>query len=91
MSVQEQEKLRKKHYSEAMRYMDNAKECLKNAKKDGKYYNDPKYVRMACGAAYNGVLIALEGYFKLKDVEMPKGRGRVRLYRLKAIELFHGA
>jgi hypothetical protein len=56
--------------------MDNAKECLKNAKKDGKVYRDPKYVRMACGTAYSGVLIALDGYVQLKGADKPKGKER---------------
>jgi len=54
-------------YKEALRYMDNAKEILrtKAAKKDGAY-QDAKYVRMACGTAYNAVLIALNAYLKMK-------------------------
>ena len=35
MSVKEQEKIQEKYYSEAMRYMDNAKESLKKANKEG--------------------------------------------------------
>jgi len=83
MSIQEQEKTKERYYSEAMRYMDNAKEYLKNAKKEGNYYRDPKYVRTACGAAYNGVLIALDGYLLLKGIEKPKGKNR------KSIEYYH--
>ena len=83
MSIQEQQELKEKYYSEAIRYMDNAKECLQKAKKEGKYYRDPKYVRMACGTAYNGVLIALDGFLLLKDVKMPKGKDR------KSIEFYH--
>jgi uncharacterized protein (UPF0332 family) len=83
MSIQEQQELKEKYYSEAMRYMDNAKECLQKAKKEGKYYNDPKYVKMACGTAYNGLLVALDGFFILKDVEMPKKKER------KSIEFYH--
>ena len=54
-------------YKEALRYMDNAKEILrtKAVKKDGAY-QDAKYVRMACGTAYNAVLIALDAYFEKK-------------------------
>jgi hypothetical protein len=51
-----------------MRYMDNARETLKKAGKDGPRYTDKKYVRTACGTAYNGVLIALDAWFKLKEV-----------------------
>ena len=76
MSVQEQQQTKEKYYREALRYMANAKECLKNARKEGNYYRDPKYVRMACGTAYNGTLIALDGYLSLKGVERAKGRGK---------------
>ena len=76
MLIQEQQKLKIKHYSEAIRYMDNAKECLKNAKKEGGYYNDQKYVRMACGTAYSGVLVALDYFLILKGINKPKGKVR---------------
>ena len=33
------------------------------------FYLDDKYVKTACGNAYNGVLKALDGYFILKDVK----------------------
>ena len=76
MSTQEQQELKEKYYSEAIRYMDNAKEYLKNAKKDGNYYNDKKYVKTACGVAYNGLLIALDGFLILKGMDKPKGKLR---------------
>jgi len=78
MSVQEQQQTKEKYYSEAIRYMANAKECLIKAEMDdiGKFYNDPKYVRMACGTAYNGVLIALDGFLILKGIHKPKGKER---------------
>jgi len=85
MSIKEQEILKQEYYSEAMRYMENAVCCLRNAKKEGKYYNYQKYVKMACGTAYNGVLIALDGFFMLKDIKIPKGKNR------KSIEFYHGA
>ena len=68
MSIEEQQELKEKYYTEATRYMDNAKEYLKNAKKEGNVYHDPKYVRTACGTAYNGVLIALDCFFTLKGI-----------------------
>ena len=82
MSVQEQQKIKEKYYGEAMRYMDNAKEYLKGAKKENSIYRDPKYVRTACGAAYNGVLIALDGFLLLKGIDKPKGKAR------KSIEFY---
>jgi hypothetical protein len=68
MSVEEQATLKREYYGEAMRYMDNAKEYLKNAKKEGNIYRDSKYVSTACGMAYKGVLIALDGYCRLKGI-----------------------
>ena len=76
MSIQEQEDTKVLHYGEAMRYMDNARECLQKAKKEDYVYRDTKYVRMACGTAYSGVLIALDGFFALKGVESPKKKSR---------------
>ena len=76
MTRDEQQQFKIKHYNEAIRYMENAKATLQKAKKEDDYYQDKKYVRTACGTAYNGVLIALDAYLKLKDVEMPKKRRR---------------
>ena len=76
MSRDEQQQLKIKYYNEAIRYMDNAKETLQKAVKEDDYYRDRKYVRTACGTAYNGVLIALDAYLILKDVELPKKKRR---------------
>jgi len=76
MSIQEQQTLKEKYYREAIRYMDNAKECLTKAKKEGGYYNDPKYVKMACGTAYSGLLVALEGFLILKGLHKPTAKDR---------------
>jgi hypothetical protein len=76
MSIEEQQEIKQRNYAEAMRYMDNAKETLQKAKKEDYFYKDRKYVRTACGTAYNGVLLALDAYLKLKDVEMPKKKRR---------------
>jgi len=76
MSVQEQQEMKEKYYAEAMCYMDNAKEYLKQAQKGGKIYRNPKYVRTACGTAYNGVLIALDCYLMLKGVKKPSKKDR---------------
>jgi len=80
MSTHEQQEVREKHYHEAIRYMDNAKETLKKARKEDDYYTDRKYVRTACGTAYNGVLIALDGYLLTKGVEPPKKSRRSITY-----------
>jgi len=76
MSAQEQQEIKEKYFSEATRYMDNAGEFLKKAKKEGKFYHDPKYVKIACGTAYSGLLVALDGFLILKGVQKPKGKLR---------------
>jgi len=46
---------------EAERYLANAKQILtEKAEKDGDYYNDSKYVKMAGDTAWKGVLVALD-------------------------------
>lgn len=52
---------------EAKRYMNNAREILreKALKEDG-YYQDSKYVKMAGHTAYTGILIALDGFLEKK-------------------------
>lgn len=64
--------------------MDNAKETLKKAEKRDLIYQNDKYVRTACGTAYNGVLIALDGMFILKDVPKLKGDTRKSVSITKA-------
>jgi hypothetical protein len=80
MLNEEQQKIRQKYYSEAVRYMDNATETLKKANKQGSFYSDKKYVRTACGTAYNGVLIALDTYLMLHGIEKTKGRKSIEYY-----------
>jgi hypothetical protein len=69
MTIEEQQDLMLEKYPEAMRYMANAKDVLQKAGFENGRYKDSKYVRMACGTAYNGVLIAIETWLKLKDVD----------------------
>jgi hypothetical protein len=53
---------------EAERYMDNARTFLsEKAGKDGNYYTDDKYVRIAGHTAWCGVLVALEAVFNIKS------------------------
>ncbi|MGM9512082.1 DUF5618 family protein [Larkinella sp. GY13] len=62
---------------EAKRYLDNAREILREkANKDDGYYWDTKYVKMAGNTAYMGVLIALDGFLGNKS----KGRKDVDWY-----------
>ncbi len=52
---------KKNPIEEAKRYLANAKEILRNkAKKDGDFYQDGKYTRMAGNCMWNGCLIALD-------------------------------
>jgi hypothetical protein len=67
-----------KHIIEAHRYIDNAKEILREkAQKEDGYYLDKKYVKMAGHTAYTGVLVALDGYFGIKK----KGRKNFEWYQ----------
>ena len=67
-----------KHIEEAHRYIDNAKQILKEkAHKEDGYYQDKKYVKMAGHTAYSAVLEALDGLFDLKK----KGRKSVEWYQ----------
>jgi len=74
MTVEEQEYIKQVGYAEAMRYIANAKDILKKAGQNGWYYEDRKYVRIACGTVYSGVLEALDAWLKLKGVKPPKGK-----------------
>jgi hypothetical protein len=83
MSAEERYTIKEKYYSEASKYMDNAKEDLKKAKKEDDYYSDIKYVRRACGTAYSGLLIALDCFLILKGIDKPtkKQRKSVEYYQ----------
>ena len=59
---------------EAERYLQNARQILsEKAEKDGAYYNDSKYVRMAGNTAWNGILIALDAVLNIRAT-MKKGQ-----------------
>jgi len=66
MNITEQNEIKNQYYNEAIRYMENAKDTLIKAEKKNEFYQDKKYVRTACGIAYNAMLIALEAYISLK-------------------------
>ena len=86
MSIAEQEQVKTEYYNEAVRYMDNAKGTLKKAGKDDNYYSDEKYVKTACGTAYNGVLKALDGYLIIKNVRQSKGRKSIEYYQSNVVK-----
>jgi hypothetical protein len=59
---------------EAERYLENARTILsEKAGKEGSYYKDPKYVKMAGNTAWNGVLVALEAVLKVRE-NLKKGQ-----------------
>ncbi|GHV65352.1 hypothetical protein FACS1894199_05810 [Bacteroidia bacterium] len=89
MSNEEQEGIKQRAYAGSMRYMNNAKETLQKANKEDNFYADKKYVRTACGTAYNGVLLALDTYFELKGVTMPpkKKHKSIEFYTIEAGKL----
>ncbi|MBM2817364.1 MAG: hypothetical protein HW421_4126 [Ignavibacteria bacterium] len=68
-------------YKEAMRYVENAREDLKLAGKDGKFYEDENYVSSACGIAYKGMLKGLDFLFNIKGVPKKKGRKSIEYYK----------
>jgi uncharacterized protein (UPF0332 family) len=72
MSIDEQELIKQKTYSEALRYRNKSQGTLEKAKKEDDYYNSRRRVRKACKRAYDGVLIAVDAYLLLKGIEKTK-------------------
>jgi len=68
-------------YKEALRYYDNAKDQLKSAGKEDKFFLDDKYVKTACGTAYSGALKALDLLFDIRKVQKQRGRKSIEYYR----------
>jgi hypothetical protein len=69
---------------EAKRYIDNAREILREkANKEDGYYQDAKYVKLAGHAAYSGLLVALDGLLGKKG----KGRKDVDWYKQNLAKL----
>ena len=59
---------------EAERYLENARQILsEKAEKEGNYYNDSKYVKMAGNTAWNGVLVALDAVLDVRK-NLKKGQ-----------------
>ncbi|HLG29859.1 MAG TPA: DUF5618 family protein [Candidatus Brocadiales bacterium] len=61
--------------SEAIRYLNNAKELLSRSPIEGDRYEDIKYVQEACRTAYLAVLKAIDEYLISKGVskkDLPK-------------------
>ena len=59
---------------EAERYIQNARQLLsEKAGKDGDYYTDKKYIKMAGHTAWCGVLVALDAVLKVRE-NLKKGQ-----------------
>jgi hypothetical protein len=76
---------------EAERYLANAKEILATkAIPNGSFYDDTKYVKMACGTAYNAVLLAIDTYLEQKNETIQKGkyqRKNIKDYKAKLSQM----
>ncbi|RRB02673.1 DUF5618 family protein [Larkinella rosea] len=69
---------------DAKRYIDNAREILREkARKEDRFYQDTKYVKLAGHAAYTGILVALDGFLGKKT----KGRIDVDWYKSQLAKL----
>ncbi|MDR0620119.1 MAG: DUF5618 family protein [Bacteroidales bacterium] len=80
-------KVHKNPIKEAQRYLDNAREILSTkAEKDGGYYSDAKYVRMAGNTAWSGVLIALDGVLDVRENLKGKNRPDFKNYMDAAVK-----
>lgn len=67
---------------EAERYLQNARQILsEKAEKDGDYYNDGKYVKIAGNTAWNGVLVALDAVLGVRKGLKKKQRPEFKNYQ----------
>ncbi|MDR2149045.1 MAG: DUF5618 family protein [Tannerella sp.] len=67
-------KIKDNPIGEAERYMQNARQMLsEKAGKDGDYYTDKKYIKLAGHAAWCGVLVALDSVLKVNE-NLKKGQ-----------------
>lgn len=67
--------------SESRRYLDNAKEMLKRSGKEGDLYTDSKYVSMATGTAYAGLLIMVQRIIDFNGLPRAKKEADVKYYQ----------
>jgi len=67
---------------EAERYLQNARQTLsEKAGKEGNYYSDKKYVKIAGHTAWCGVIVALDGVLGVKTGLKPKQRPEFKDYQ----------
>ncbi len=83
-----------KKMSEALRYLNNAKEILISVPVEGRIYTDVKPVREAFGTAYLAVLEAINEYLITKKgltkKELPKSVDAYRMALQKHIAIHNG-
>src|SRR3990167_3550886 len=82
------------YYEEALRYIDNAEDTLKKAKKVGNVYTDKKYTKSAAGIAYAGIEKAAKWFIKFRGIKIPANSDAVEIKKAlakidgKATDLF---
>ena len=67
--------------TEAKRYLENAKDNLQKANKDGDFYTDDKYVRTAAGIAYLGLLMMAQRIIDFNGLPKAKKNEDVKYYQ----------
>jgi len=78
---------------EVKRYIENAKEILKKARKEGGYYIDMKYVKSAFGCLYLGILKAVDEFLLSKGIQeknLPKKIDEYMRYLKKYGSVYNG-
>jgi len=78
---------------ESIRYLQNAREILKKAPREGHLYTDTKPVREACATAYLAMLMAIDEYLLahgLNQKELPKSVDGYRQMLRKYLVIHNG-
>ncbi|MDI6788827.1 MAG: DUF5618 family protein [Planctomycetota bacterium] len=78
---------------ESLRYLQNAREILKKAPREGHIYTDVKFVQEACGTAYLAVLKAIDGYLLDKGLpqkQLPKSYEEYQKALRKYVAIHNG-
>ncbi|GHU96180.1 hypothetical protein FACS1894156_6920 [Bacteroidia bacterium] len=78
--MESQEQIKMDPYVESMRYLNDAEEILQKTRKEDNLYLDKKYVGIACGVAYKGVLHALDAWLAINDKPIPTKRDKIKRY-----------
>jgi hypothetical protein len=79
--------------NESLRYLNNAREILKNSPIEDNNYSDVKYVQQACGTAYLAVLKAIDEYLLNKGLikkELPRSVDGYRKALQKYLSVHNG-